>query len=77
MADQVIQFLERKFNESQIKVNKLKRNRKIFKILYVETTLASILISKVLASISAVSILSMVITALANKSWFLTGLCQV
>ncbi len=74
MADQVKQFLERKLNESQIKIKKLKRNRKIIKILYVGTTVTSILISTVLASISALSIPPMVITVLAITSGFLTGI---
>ncbi len=74
MADQVKQFLERKLNESQIKVKKLKRNRKIIKIIYVGTTVTSILISTVLASISALSIPPMVITILAITSGFLTGI---
>ena len=74
MADHVKEFLERKLNESQIKVKKLKRNRKIIKIIYVGTTVTSILISTVLASISALSIPPMVITVLAITSGFLTGI---
>src|SRR6266536_531045 len=74
MADHVKQFLERKLNESQIKVKKLKRNRKIIKILYVGTTVTSILISTVLASISALSIPPIVIIVLAISSGFLTGI---
>ncbi len=74
MADQVKQFLERKLNESQIKVKKLKRNRKIIKMLYVGTTVTSILISTVLASISALSIPPIVIIVLAISSGFLTGI---
>ena len=74
MADQVKQFLERKLNESQIKVKKLKRNKKIIQILYVRTTVTSILISTVLASISALSIPPIVITVLAITSGFLTGI---
>src|SRR5260221_5372902 len=74
MADQVKQFLERKLNESHIKIKKLKRNRKIIKILYVGTTVTSILISTVLASISALSIPPMVITVQAITSGFLTGI---
>src|SRR6266536_854425 len=74
MADKVKEFLERKLNESQIKVKKLKRNRKIIKILYVGTTVTSILISTVLASISALSVPPMVIIVLAITSGFLTGI---
>ncbi len=74
MADQVRQFLERKLDESQIKVKKLKQHKKIIKIIYVGTTVTSILISTVLASISALSIPPMVITVLAITSGFLTGI---
>jgi len=74
MADGVKTFLERKLNESKIKVDKLKRSKRINNILFVITTTSSIMISVVLASISAMSIPPIVITIWAITSGFLTGI---
>jgi hypothetical protein len=67
-------FLGNKLNKSQANIKKLERNRKIYKILYVTTTVSSIFISIVLASITALPIPPWVFTILAIASGFLTGI---
>ena len=50
-TDKLKEFLGRKLNESQAKIKKQKRKRKITKSLYVISTISSMVISSVLASI--------------------------
>jgi len=73
-TDKLKEFLGRKLIESQAKIKKLKRKRKISKSLYVTTTVSSIIISSVLASISMLTMPPMVITILAISSAVLTGI---
>src|SRR6478609_9695118 len=68
------EFLGRKLIESQAKIKKLKRKRKLSKSLYITTTVSSIIISSVLASISMLTMPPMVITILAISSAVLTGI---
>ena len=73
-TDKLKQFLGRKLNESQAKIKKLKRKRRITKSLYVITTVSSMVISSVLASISMLTMPPMVFTILAISSAVLTGI---
>jgi len=73
-TDKLKEFLGRKLNESQAKIKKQKRKRKITKSLNIITTVSSMVISSVLASISMLTIPPMVITILAISSAVLTGI---
>src|SRR6476619_874948 len=73
-TDKLKEFLGRKLIESQAKIKKLKSKRKISKSLYVTTTVSSIIISSVLASVSMLTMPPMVITILAISSAVLTGI---
>src|SRR6476619_8194384 len=73
-TDKLKEFLGRKLIESQAKIKKLKRKRKISKSLYITTSVSSVIISSVLASISMLTIPPMVITILAISSAVLTGI---
>jgi len=68
------EFLGRKLNESQAKIKKLGRKRKITKSLNIITTVSSMVISSVLASISMLTIPPIIITILAISSAILTGI---
>ena len=73
-TDKLKEFLGRKLNESQAKIKKQKRKRSITKSLYVITTVSSMVISSVLASISMLTMPPMVFTILAISSAVLTGI---
>ena len=73
-TDKLKEFLGRKLNESQAKIKKQKRKRKITKSLNIITTVSSMVISSVLASISMLTMPPMVITILAISSAILTGI---
>ena len=73
-TDKLKEFLGRKLNESQTKIKEQKRKRKITKSLNIITTVSSMVISSVLASISMLTIPPMVITILAISSAVLTGI---
>jgi hypothetical protein len=73
-TDKLKEFLGRKLTESQAKIKKLKRKRKINKSLYIMTTVSSMVISSVLASISMLTIPPLALTILAISSAILTGI---
>jgi len=73
-TEKLKEFVGRKLNESQAKIKKLKRKRKITKSLYVISTISSMVISSVLASISMLTMPPMVFTILAISSAVLTGI---
>src|SRR5277367_4025194 len=73
-TDNLKEFLGRKLNESKVKIKKLGRKRKITKSLNIITTVSSMVISSVLASISMLTIPPRVITILAISSAILTGI---
>ena len=73
-TDKLKEFLGRKLNESQAKIQKLKQKRKITKSLNIITSVSSMVISSVLASISMLTIPPMVFTILAISSAVLTGI---
>jgi hypothetical protein len=73
-TDKLKEFLGRKLTESQAKIKKLKRKRIINKSLYITTTVSSMVISSVLASISMLTIPPLALTILAISSAILTGI---
>lgn len=74
ISDKVKQFLTKKLSDSKIKIKKLKRNRNIYKILFITTASSSIVISVILASISTLTVPPVVIPILSITSGILTGL---
>ena len=74
ISDKVKQFLTKKLSDSQIKIKKLKRNRNIYKILFITTASSSIVISVILASVSTLTVPPVVIPILSITSGILTGL---
>ena len=73
LSSKLKDFLARKLEDKQINIKKLKRKRKIVKTLYYSTTIFSIVISAVLASMSTIiSIPPITITILATTSAILT-----
>jgi hypothetical protein len=68
-------FLDNKLKDCEIKIKKMKRKRKVIKILYTTTVVASIIISTTVASIiSMVLVPAIVITTLSAASAILTGI---
>ena len=73
LSSKVKDFLTRKLEDKQMNIKKLKRKRKIVKVLYYSTTISSIVISAILASMSTIiSIPPIYITILATTSAILT-----
>ena len=73
LSSKLKDFLARKLEDKQINIKKYKRKRKIVKTLYYSTTIISIVISAVLASMSTIiSILPITTTILATTSAILT-----
>ena len=74
LSNKVKDFLTRKLSERQISISKLKRKRKIVKVLYYSTTISSIMISAILASIcTSVAVPPIAITILSLTSGTLTA----
>ena len=73
ISDKLKVFLTKKLEESKLKIRKLKRKRKIYKILIVSTACGSIVISAVLASISTLALPPVVIPILLVNSAILTA----
>src|SRR5215475_12977073 len=74
ISDKLKEFLNKKLNESKIKIKKLKRKRTIYRTLFITSAGSSIIISVVLASISSPTIPTVVIPILSITSGVLTGL---
>jgi hypothetical protein len=74
MSDKLKEFLIRKLYESKVKIKKLKRKRNIKKIIIYTSTILSIVISAVTASISLLVIPPLVIAILSVTSAILTGI---
>ena len=73
LSDKLKEFLSRKLEDKQINIKKLKNKQNIVKGLYYSTTISSIIISSILASISTmISIPPIAITILATTSAILT-----
>ena len=73
ISDKVKEYLERKLNESNIKIKKLKRKRKINKALIIITVGSSLIISAVIATVSVTIMPPIAITVLSIASMILTG----
>ena len=74
ISDKVKEYLERKLNESKIKIKKLKRKRKINKALIIITVGSSLIISAVIATVSVTIMPPIAITVLSIASMILTGI---
>jgi len=73
ISDKVKEYLERKLNESKIKIKKLKRKRKVNKVLIIVTVGSSLIISAVIATVSVTIMPPIAITVLSIASMILTG----
>jgi len=73
ISDKTKDYLERKLNESNIKIKKLKRKRKINTVLIITTVGFSLIISAVIATMSVSIIPPVAITILSMASMLLTG----
>ena len=74
ISDKVKEYLERKLNESKIKIKKLKRKRKVNKVLIIVTVGSSLIISAVIATVSVTIMPLIAITVLSIASMILTGI---
>jgi hypothetical protein len=74
ISDKVKEYLERKLNESKIKVKKLKRKRKVNKVLIIIRVCSSLIISAVIATVSVTIMPPIAITVLSIASMILTGI---
>ena len=74
ISDKVKEYLERKLNESKIKIKKLKRKRKINKVFIIVTVGSSLVISAVIATVSVTIMPPIAITVLSIGSMILTGI---
>ena len=67
-------FLNKKSNESKIKIKKLKRKRTAYKIIFITTASSSVVISCILASISSLTLPPAVVPILSITGGVLTGI---
>ena len=74
ISDKVKEYLERKLNESKVKIKKLKRKRKVNKVLIIVTVGSSLTISAVIATVSVTVMPPIAITVLSISSMILTGI---
>jgi len=74
ISDKVKEYLERKLNESKVKIKKLKRKRKVNKVLIIVTVGSSLIISAVIATVSVTVMPPIAITVLSISSMILTGI---
>ena len=74
ISDKVKEYLERKLNESKIKIKKLRRKRKVNKALIIITVGSSLIISAVIATVSVTIMPPIAITVLSIASMILTGI---
>lgn len=75
ISDKVKQHLIKKLEDCQLKLDKLKRKRKIIKSVYIVTMVSSIICSAVLAVISSLATVPfLVIPILSSISAILTAL---
>ena len=73
LSNKIKDFLTKKLDESNYTIKKRKRKRKIIKVLLYSSTLISIIISTVLASMSMLTIPSFIITILYIATGILTA----
>ena len=75
MSEKVRNYLERKLEECDEKLRKLKRKRKLFKLLYIVMVLSSISISATVSLLSTIAIVPAIpIAILSAISATLTGI---
>jgi len=74
ISDKVKEYLERKLNESKVKIKKLKRKRKVNNVLIIVTVGSSLIISAVIATVSVTVMPPIAITVLSIGSMILTGI---
>ena len=74
ISDKVKEYLERKLNESKIKIKKLKHKRKVNKVLIIITVGSSLIISAIIATVSVTIMPPIAITVLSIASMILTGI---
>lgn len=74
LSEKVKEFLNKKLDESKIKIKKLKRKRTIYKTLFITSAGSSIVISVILASISSLTVPPIVIPILSIAGGVLTGM---
>ena len=74
ISDKVKEYLERKLNESKIKIKKLKCKRKVNKAIIIITVGSSLIISAVIATVSVTVMPPIAIRVLSIGSMILTGI---
>ena len=74
ISENIKEFLTKKLNESKIKIKKLKRNRNIKEIIMYTSTILSIVISSVIATVSLTVLPPLAVTMLSVSSAVLTGI---
>jgi len=74
ISDKVKGYLERKLNESKVKIKKLKQKRKVNNVLIIVTVGSSLIISAVIATVSVTIMPPIAITVLSIGSMILTGI---
>ena len=73
-SDKLKEFLNRKLDESKLKIKKLKRKRMIYKTLFVTSAGTLIVVSVVLVSIASITLPPVVVPILSMTSGVLSGL---
>src|SRR5690349_12262655 len=74
ISQKLKEFLNKKSDESKIKIKKLKRKRTVYKALFITSAGSSIVISVVLASISSLTLPPIVVPILSIAGGGLTGI---
>jgi hypothetical protein len=74
ISEKLKEFLNRKLLESRVKIKKLKRTRNINKIIIYSSTILSIIISSIIATVSLVLLPPTAISILSVTSAVLTGI---
>ena len=74
ISEKLKDYLTRKLTESKVKIKKLKRKRNITKAVIYTSTITSIVISSITASVSLLKIPPLAVTILSISSAILTGI---
>ena len=74
LSNELKEYLTTRLTKSEHQIKKLKRKRKVYKLLFIITTSASIIICVILASVSSLTIPPTVVPILSIASGVLTGL---
>ena len=73
-SEKLKEFLRRRQSDSEVKIKKLKRKRNIKKIIMYTSTISSIVISSVIATVSLTVLPPLAVTMLSVSSAVLTGI---